>query len=116
MCDPIEPCGEVAAAVLAAAAVVPGGPALLELDVRSALRRVTDGTADAALVYRSDALAAGDEVMVIEIPQSSAALAAFVAAVPATAPNPAVARSFLEYLASAPVSEALTRDGFRPPA
>ena len=29
---------------------------------------------------------------------------------------PAVARSFLEYLASAPVSEALTRDGFRPPA
>ena len=46
----------------------------------------------------------------------AAPLADFVAAVPASAPNPAVAQAFLDYLASAPVRDALTRDGFRPPA
>lgn len=113
LCDPAEPCGEVTDRVLAAAAVtVP--TARFEPDVRSALRRVTEGSADVALVYRSDAVAAGEEVMTIEVPESAVALADFVAAVPPAAANPAVARTFLDYLVSSPVRDALTRDGFRP--
>lgn len=114
LCDPKEPCGAIAAEVLAAAEVTLGDGARFEPDVRSALRHVTEGTADAALVYRSDAAAAGEDVMTVEIPQSSAALATFVAAIPPSAPNPGVAQAFLDYLVSAPVRDALTRDGFRP--
>ncbi|MBX6751741.1 MAG: substrate-binding domain-containing protein [Micromonosporaceae bacterium] len=112
-CDPAEPCGAVTDQVLAAAGVTVATPQL-EPDVRSALRRVTEGDADVALVYRSDAIAAQDEVIAIEVPESSVALADFVAAVPPAAPNPTVARMFLDYLASSPVRDALTRDGFRP--
>lgn len=113
LCDPAEPCGAVAEQVLAAAEVTVA-TAQFEPDVRSALRLVTEGSADVALVYRSDAVAAGEEVMTIEVLESSTVLADFVAAVPPDAPNAGVARMFLEYLASSPVSEALTRDGFRP--
>jgi molybdate transport system substrate-binding protein len=115
-CDPEEPCGQVTAEVLAAAGVTLPEGALTESDVRSALRRVTDGTADAALVYRSDAVAAGDAVMTIEFPQSGAALADFVATVSTSAPNPGVAQSFLDYLTSDAVRDEFVRAGFRPPA
>lgn len=115
LCDPQEPCGEIAAEILAAAEVTLPDSALREPDVRSALRHVAEATADAALVYRSDAIAAGEAVMTIEVPQSSVALAQFVAVIPATAPNPSIAQTFLDYLASAPVRDVLVRDGFRPP-
>lgn len=114
LCDPQEPCGRIAAEVLAAAEVTLGEGARYEPDVRSALRQVTEGTADVALVYRSDAAGAGEDVMTVEIPQSSTALATFAAAIPPNAANPGVAQAFLDYLASAPVRDALTRDGFRP--
>lgn len=115
-CEPEAPCGTLAAEVLASAEVTLPESALLEPDVRSVLGHITDGTADAALVYRSDAVTAGASVMTIEFPQSSVALADFVATVPASAPNPGVAQAFLDYLASPPVRDALIRDGFRPPA
>jgi molybdate transport system substrate-binding protein len=115
VCDPVEPCGRVASAVLAAAQVDLGGNALLEPDVRSALRHVTDGTADAALVYRSDARVVETTVLTIEVATSATALAQFVAVVPAGAGNPVVARTFLDYLASPDVAGALTRRGFRAP-
>jgi molybdate transport system substrate-binding protein len=115
-CNPEEPCGQVTAEVLAAAGVTLPEGALTEPDVRAALRRVTGGTADAALVYRSDALTAGDKVMIIEFPQSSAALSDFVATVPANAPNPGLAQEFLDYLTSEAVRDELVRTGFRPPA
>jgi molybdate transport system substrate-binding protein len=113
LCDPDEPCGAITAEVLAAAEVTPV-TTLVEPDVRSALRQVTDGQADAALVYRSDAIAADDEVMVIELTHSSVALAEFVAAVHPAAADPAAARAFLDYFTSATVRDALIQDGFRP--
>jgi molybdate transport system substrate-binding protein len=115
LCAPEQPCGNVAAALLAAAQVTPAGP-ILEPDVRSALAHVTDGTAQAALVYRFTAEAAGDAVHTVEVPQSGAKLADLVAVVPARTTNAAVARSFLDYLASEPVREVLIGKGFTPPA
>jgi molybdate transport system substrate-binding protein len=115
LCEVAEPCGTVTTEVLAAAGVTLPSGALQEPDVRSALHHVTDGTADVALVYRSDVTTAGDAVHTIEVAESSAALADFVAIVPDRAPNRDVAKAFLEYLGSAPVLDALTRDGFRPP-
>jgi molybdate transport system substrate-binding protein len=114
LCAAEEPCGQVADAVLAAGPVTLPEGALRVPDVRSALSHVTDGTADVALVYRSDVVAAGSSVIAIEVPQSATALAQFVAAVPEGAPNPNPARAFLDYLASQAVRDVLTTHGFRP--
>jgi molybdate transport system substrate-binding protein len=115
LCAADEPCGAVADEVLAAAGVALPESARREMDVRAALGHVSDGTADVALVYRPVAEAAGDEVMIIEFPESGTVLADFVAAVPASAPTPDAARAFLDYLASSTVRDALTGEGFRPP-
>lgn len=114
VCAASEPCGQVAAAVLAAAQVTLGANAVEEPDVRSVLRHVTEGTADAALVYRSDAISAGDQVIAIELAVAGAAVAHFAAAVARDAPNPGVAQVFLDYLTSEPVRAALVADGFGP--
>jgi molybdate transport system substrate-binding protein len=116
LCDAAQPCGRVAETVLAVSNVALGEGTLREPDVRAALRHVTDGSADVALVYRSDAQAARDAVLTIEVPNSGAALADFVAIVPDGAPNPGLAKAFLDYLGSAPVREAFTREGFAPAA
>lgn len=66
-CADEAPCGKVAASVLAAHHVTTP-PASLEEDARSTLEKVTSGEADAALVYASDAISAGDAVRTIAIP------------------------------------------------
>jgi molybdate transport system substrate-binding protein len=114
VCAASEPCGQVAAAVLAAAQVTLGANAVEEPDVRSALRHVTEGTADAALVYRSDPIGAGDQDNAIEWAVAGAAVAHFAAAVARDAPNAGVAQVFLDYLTSEPVRSALVADGFGP--
>ena len=48
-------------------------PASLEEDVRATLDKVVSGEADAALVYATDAVAAGDAVETVEIPGADAA-------------------------------------------
>lgn len=116
LCEPEQPCGRLAEEVLAAAQLTVPAGALREADVRTVLSRVTDGTADAALVYRSDARAAGEAVATIETPFASAALADFVAVIADGAPSPHTAQGFLDYLGSPAVRDALIRDGFRPPA
>jgi molybdate transport system substrate-binding protein len=60
-CAETAPCGAVAAALLADAGIT-APPASEEVDVKSVLARVVQGEADAGLVYRTDAVAAGDAV------------------------------------------------------
>lgn len=115
VCAATEPCGQVAAAALAAAQVTLGGNAVDEPDTRSALGHVMDGSADAALVYRSDVIGASDQIIAIELPTNGPAVAHFVAAIARNAASPGVAQIFLDYLTSEPVRAALVRDGFSPP-
>ena len=65
-CADDVPCGRTAVAVLEQ-----GGaedePVSLEEDVRGSLDKVVSGEADAALVYASDAVSAGDEVVTVPI-------------------------------------------------
>jgi molybdate transport system substrate-binding protein len=61
VCADTAPCGDVAGAVLEDAGVT-APPASEEVDVKAVLARVVQGEADAGLVYRTDAVAAGDEV------------------------------------------------------
>jgi molybdate transport system substrate-binding protein len=67
LCDPTVPCGAASEQLLAEAGVS-AAPDTLESDVKAVLTKVVLGEVDAALVYRTDALAAGDEVDGIEVP------------------------------------------------
>ncbi len=69
-CADEAPCGRVALAVLDAAGV-DAEPASLEEDVRATLDKVVAGEADAALVYATDAAAAGGAVATVEIPEAA---------------------------------------------
>jgi molybdate transport system substrate-binding protein len=60
-CAETAPCGAVATALLEDAGI-DAPPASEEVDVKSVLARVAQGEADAGLVYRTDAVAAGDAV------------------------------------------------------
>ena len=61
VCAETAPCGAVAVAVLEEAGIG-APPASEEVDVKAVLARVVQGEADAGLVYRTDAVAAGDDV------------------------------------------------------
>ena len=47
---------------------ITGKPVSTEVDVKSVLAKVTEGEADAGLVYKTDAIAAGDQVKTFPIP------------------------------------------------
>lgn len=61
VCAATAPCGAVAVAVLDEAGIA-NPPASEEVDVKAVLARVVQGEADAGLVYRTDAVAAGDDI------------------------------------------------------
>ena len=71
-------CGAAAATVFEAAGIT-ARPDTLEEDVKAALTKVQLGEVDAALVYATDVLAAGDEVEGIEFPEPEAAMAKYYA-------------------------------------
>jgi molybdate transport system substrate-binding protein len=78
-CADEVPCGKVALAVLDANGIT-AEPASLEEDVRATLDKVVSGEADAGLVYASDAVAAGDDVEAVEIPEADDAITSYYAA------------------------------------
>jgi molybdate transport system substrate-binding protein len=71
VCAPQVPCGAAAATVLAGLGVT---PVTLERDVKATLTKLTLGEVDAALVYRTDVLAAQGKVTGIEFPESAKAV------------------------------------------
>jgi molybdate transport system substrate-binding protein len=70
MCAESAPCGAIAADLLRSTGIA-AEPASEEVDVKGVLARVTQGEADAGLVYRTDAVAAGDAVAEVEVPEAA---------------------------------------------
>jgi molybdate transport system substrate-binding protein len=87
-----------------------------ELNVRQVLAKVTLGEAQAGLVYRSDARAAGEGARVVAIPANLNVIAEYPLAVLARAPHPRLARAFVELVRSAQGQAALATAGFLPAA
>lgn len=78
-CAASAPCGAIAGAVLAAAGI--GHPPVSEeVDVRAVLARIVQGEADAGLVYRTDAVAAGDDVTEVAIDEDVAGATSYLIA------------------------------------
>lgn len=111
---PEVPAGRYAAQALDRAGV-DVQPASLELDVRAALGKVAIGEADAAVVYRSDVRAAGHTVEGVRIADAQNVVAQYPIAVLADAPNPIVAREFLDAVLDERGRAALIEHGFSIP-
>jgi molybdate transport system substrate-binding protein len=111
LCAPEVPCGSAAEDVFAAAGITPE-PDTLEEDVRAALTKVELGEVDAALVYASDVVTAGDAVEGIDFDQATDAVNLYPICVLADAPNPEAATAFLELVHSEQGQEALADAGF----
>ena len=114
LCAPEVPCGAAAATVLSTAGVTPR-PDTLEQDVKAALSKVRLGEVDAALVYRTDVLAAGDEVRGIDVPEAAAAVNDYPVVRLADSRNPELAAAFVERVLSPEGQQVLADAGFDGP-
>ncbi|WP_424184089.1 molybdate ABC transporter substrate-binding protein [Actinokineospora sp. G85] len=114
LCAPQVPCGAASVAVEEAAGV-DIEPVSEERDVKAVLTKVRAGEADAGLVYVTDAQAAGDQVGVIDFPESAAAVNSYPIAVLRDAPQPALAAEFLALVTGVDGQAELGRAGFGKP-
>lgn len=80
--------------------------------VRAALAAVDTASADAAIVYRTDARVGGRRSAVYEIPASESPRIVYYAAVVKRSRDPAAARAFVSFLAGHEGTAILLRHGF----
>lgn len=112
ICAPQVPCG-AATQELAEAAGLELKPVSEESSVTDVLGKVTSGQADAGLVYVTDAIRAGKDVTIIDIPESDAVVNFYpIAAVDA---GDELAQEFVEFVSSAPSQDKLRATGFGSP-
>jgi molybdate transport system substrate-binding protein len=114
LCSPEVPCGAATVTLLAASGVT-ASPDTLEQDVRAVLTKVQLDEADAGLVYRTDALAAGDAVRAIDIEGADAATNAYPIATLTGSGNARAARAFVDFVLSADGRSVLEAAGFGAP-
>ena len=114
LCAPEVPCGDAANRAFEAAGVT-AAPDTLEPDVKAVLSKVSLGEVDAALVYRTDVIAAGDTVEGIDFPEAADAINDYPIVVLADAPNAEGAQAFVDLVESPQGAAVLARAGFEQP-
>jgi molybdate transport system substrate-binding protein len=114
LCAPQVPCGAAAEQVFAAAGITPK-PDTLEQDVKAALAKVVADEVDAALVYRTDVLAAAGDVEGIDFPEAAQAANAYPIAVLTASKASGTAQSFVDHVLSPEGQAVLARAGFAKP-
>ena len=113
LCDPSAPCGSAAQAVFAKAGTT-AAPDTLGQDVKATLAYVTSGEVDAALVYATDAIAAGSAVETIAFPEASGIANDYPIALVNGATNPTAAQAFVDEVLSPAGQKVLAGAGFEP--
>lgn len=111
LCAEEVPCGQFGRQALARAGVTPAIDTN-EPDVRALLTKVEAGELDAAIVYRTDVLSAGDAVQGIDIPAVQNVVATYPAAVLTGAANAEGAEAFVAFVLSPEGQEILGSYGF----
>lgn len=114
LCAPEVPCGAASETVMETSGV-DIDPATLEEDVRAALTKVELGEVDAALVYRTDVMAAEEDVTSIEFPEAEDAINDYPIAVLTEAEESDLAEEWVQFVMSDEGQAALTDAGFRTP-
>ena len=114
LCQAQVPCGVLAHAVLTNAKISLT-PVTEGLDVKSTLAYVTNGQADAAIVYVTDVLGAGTKVKGVAIPNAQNASTAYPIAVLKASQNAALAQAFEDYVLSPAGQATMAAAGFAKP-
>lgn len=116
LCAAEVPCGKYADAALEAAGVELDPDRVTRgVDAKATLAAVSEGDADAAIVYRTDVRAAGSAVDGVTIPRSQNQIAVYPIAELAEAPNGRAAKAFVDFVTSKAGTRVLRRYGFRVP-
>ncbi|GAA3618769.1 molybdate ABC transporter substrate-binding protein [Microlunatus ginsengisoli] len=114
LCAQQVPCGAAATKVFALAGITPK-PDTLESDVKATLQKVQLGEVDAALVYKTDVIAAGDQVEGIEFPEAAKVVNNYPITTLKAATSPEVAQAFVDYVVSPQGEQVLGKAGFGQP-
>jgi molybdate transport system substrate-binding protein len=116
LCADAVPCGKYAAQALSLSGVtIPSEKITKGADVKTTLAAVTTGDADAAIVYTTDAEAAGTAVQSVKVPAWLNEYAIYPIAPIAASTNPGLAAAFVQYTASPAGQKTLRSFGFLPP-
>lgn len=116
LCAAQVPCGAASEQLFAAAGLAPGADTY-EQDVRAVLTKIALGEVDAGLVYRSDVVSAGGDVVGVDVPEAAQAATEDPVAVLDDAANPELAAAFVEAVTGARGQRVLADAGFgAPPA
>ncbi|GAA2270114.1 molybdate ABC transporter substrate-binding protein [Glycomyces scopariae] len=113
-CAAEVPCGAAARTAIDASGTALT-PVTFEADVKSTLQKLTLGEVDAALVYRTDAIAAQGEVDAVEFPESAEAVNTYPITALADAAAPDLAAEFTEYVLGDDAWAVLETAGFQRP-
>lgn len=112
-CADEVPCGRAATRLFEEAGIgQPSEPASLEEDARSTLDKVVAGEADAALVYASDSVAAGDRVTTVDVPEADRVASSYFIATLSQSEDPELADEFWAAVLLDEGQAALTDAGF----
>jgi molybdate transport system substrate-binding protein len=114
LCSPRSRCGTATRQVLESASL-DVHPVTVEADAKAALARVTSGSADAALVYRTDVPAAPPGVRILDSDAAARNADVYPVIAVATGHNAAGAQAFIGMVTSALGRSVLNQAGFGPP-
>jgi molybdate transport system substrate-binding protein len=114
VCVDTAPCGKVAGALLQQDKIT-ATPASTEIDVKSVLAKVTEGEADAGIVYTTDSVAAGDAVTTIAIPGTEQQTTTYPIATLDQSKEPTLAQDFVDLVLSSQGQQVLHDAGFGAP-
>ncbi|MGC3954756.1 MAG: molybdate ABC transporter substrate-binding protein [Propionicimonas sp.] len=114
ICAPEVPCG-AATAKVAEAAGITLKPVSEEAKVTDVLAKVASGDADAGLVYTTDVAGSEGKVTGIDFPESAGAVNKYPIGALAKAPNPDLAKEFVELVTGETGQQVLVAAGFGKP-
>lgn len=114
LCVPTAPCGSVGQALLDQDHIT-GKPVSQEVDVKSVLAKLTEGEADAGIVYTTDAVAAGDQVKALPIPGSSKQITTYPIVTLKQSKEATLAQDFVDLVTGSTGQQVLQKAGFGAP-
>lgn len=114
LCVDTAPCGAIGAEVISQGGIG-NEPVSLEVDVKAVLARVTSGEVDAGLVYVTDAVAAGDDVESVALPDELLEATDYPVAVLTEASDADLAAEFVDLVLSPEGQKVLAGAGFGAP-
>jgi molybdate transport system substrate-binding protein len=113
-CVATAPCGAAARALLAADGVE-RRPVSEEVDVKAVVSKVAAGEADAGLVYRTDAIAAGGQVRSFPVPGSASQITTYPIVTLKQTGSTSLSEAFVDLVTGPTGQQVLAKAGFGPP-